>query len=271
MPNSMPDWRTESVRRRHSAHSRRSSERNRALQSYERMVNSMQEAADLRCRRPVRNRQRDHRRVVRPTRKSIEGQTSRLVRVFEPRVRQTVSGTARRNAGELSAKSTRSSPAMDTWWSLPTNAAGDRWDYRRHRRRNSRRYRAERARTGATPEQRAIDEAPVGVTITDPNQYGIHAIRFDHYREDRAIARRKASRTPANTSGENTDPEPVDALRDAIDAGEQVSVELRNYRKDGTEFWNRVRIAPVRDDDGTVVNTSGSSRIPPSGSAARND
>ncbi len=51
--------------------------------------------------------------------------------------------------------------------------------------------------------------------------------------------------------GENTDPEPSphcgrDRRRGAV------SVELLNYRKDGTEFWNRVRIAPVRDDDGIV-------------------
>ncbi len=57
--------------------------------------------------------------------------------------------------------------------------------------------------------------------------------------------------------GENTDPESVATMRDAIDAEERVTVELRNYRKNGTEFWNRVRIAPVRDDDGTVVNYVG--------------
>jgi hypothetical protein len=37
-------------------------------------------------------------------------------------------------------------------------------------------------------------------------------------------------------------------MREAIANEEPVSVELRNYRKDGTEFWNRVDIAPLHED-----------------------
>ncbi|MFB6124226.1 MAG: PAS domain-containing protein, partial [Haloferacaceae archaeon] len=57
--------------------------------------------------------------------------------------------------------------------------------------------------------------------------------------------------------GENTDPDKVARIREAIDAEEPVSVDLRNYRKDGTEFWNHLEIAPVRDDTGEVVNWIG--------------
>jgi PAS domain S-box-containing protein len=48
--------------------------------------------------------------------------------------------------------------------------------------------------------------------------------------------------------GEDTDPETVATLREAIDNEEPVTVELRNYRKDGTEFWNRVTVTPIYDD-----------------------
>ncbi|MFC7175176.1 PAS domain S-box protein [Haloplanus litoreus] len=57
--------------------------------------------------------------------------------------------------------------------------------------------------------------------------------------------------------GENTREEPVRELRETIDNEEQVTVELRNYRKDGTEFWNRVTIAPVYGTDGELVRFVG--------------
>jgi PAS domain S-box-containing protein len=46
-------------------------------------------------------------------------------------------------------------------------------------------------------------------------------------------------------------------MRKAVDEAQPVSVELRNYRKDGSQFWNRVSIAPVRNDAGTVTNYVG--------------
>ena len=38
--------------------------------------------------------------------------------------------------------------------------------------------------------------------------------------------------------GAGTDPEHVRQLRDAVTAGEAVAVEILNYRRDGTPFWN---------------------------------
>ena len=35
------------------------------------------------------------------------------------------------------------------------------------------------------------------------------------------------------------------------------TVEILNYRRDGTPFWNRLSITPVRDDDGTVSHFIG--------------
>jgi PAS domain S-box-containing protein len=57
--------------------------------------------------------------------------------------------------------------------------------------------------------------------------------------------------------GPETDPESVAEIRDAIDNGEPVSTVLRNYRDDGTTFWNRVTIAPIGGDDGTISNWVG--------------
>ncbi|MFB6347268.1 MAG: PAS domain S-box protein [bacterium] len=46
--------------------------------------------------------------------------------------------------------------------------------------------------------------------------------------------------------GPETDPETVERLREAIDAEEPISLEIKNYRKDGTTFWNLLSITPVR-------------------------
>jgi PAS domain S-box-containing protein len=57
--------------------------------------------------------------------------------------------------------------------------------------------------------------------------------------------------------GDATADAPVRRLRDAIDEQRPVSVELRNYRKDGTEFWNRVTVAPIPDADGELTHYVG--------------
>jgi PAS domain S-box-containing protein len=53
--------------------------------------------------------------------------------------------------------------------------------------------------------------------------------------------------------GPETDPQAVLALREAIAAGEDLSVEILNYRKDGSTFWNALYLSPVRNDAGEIV------------------
>ena len=101
---------------------------------------------------------------------------------------------------------------------------------------------------------RALDEAPVGITITDPDLPDNPMV----YVNDRFVELTGYDRDDAVgvncrfLQGKDTDEEPVSRLREAIDAEEPESVELLNYRKDGTPFWNRVSIAPIRDGDGSV-------------------
>ncbi len=108
----------------------------------------------------------------------------------------------------------------------------------------------------------AMDEAPIGITITDPSQPDNPMV----YANDRFCELSGRDRTDILgrncrfMQGESTDSEPVSNIREAIDAGEAVSETLRNYRKDGTEFWNRVEIAPVADEEGNPVNWVGFQR-----------
>jgi len=46
-------------------------------------------------------------------------------------------------------------------------------------------------------------------------------------------------------------------IKDAISKGEHCQVELRNYKKDGTFFWNELIISPVKDSNGNVTHFIG--------------
>jgi diguanylate cyclase (GGDEF)-like protein/PAS domain S-box-containing protein len=49
-------------------------------------------------------------------------------------------------------------------------------------------------------------------------------------------------------------------LREALGKGESCRVLLRNYRKDGTVFWNEMTVLPLLDADGTVTHFAGHHR-----------
>lgn len=58
--------------------------------------------------------------------------------------------------------------------------------------------------------------------------------------------------------GPDTDPDAVAATRRAIDAGEEIGLDILNYRKDGTTFWNALYLSPVRGKTGEIVYFFGS-------------
>ncbi|MCK0715554.1 PAS domain-containing protein [Chromohalobacter sarecensis] len=49
-------------------------------------------------------------------------------------------------------------------------------------------------------------------------------------------------------NGDHDQPQ-LDTIRQAIRAGQPCQVVLRNYRKDGSMFWNELSITPVYDDE----------------------
>ena len=56
---------------------------------------------------------------------------------------------------------------------------------------------------------------------------------------------------------EDRDQPGLQELRAALNSRSQCQVELRNYRKDGSLFWNRLSIAPVTDHHGRVTHFIG--------------
>jgi diguanylate cyclase (GGDEF)-like protein/PAS domain S-box-containing protein len=43
-------------------------------------------------------------------------------------------------------------------------------------------------------------------------------------------------------------------IREALQAGRPCRTTLRNYRSDGTQFWNEVMLAPLRNPDGQITH-----------------
>lgn len=54
--------------------------------------------------------------------------------------------------------------------------------------------------------------------------------------------------------GPGSDPETLQAIRDALAEGRPLQIELRNYRKDGGEFWVDLSLVPVPDPTGVAAH-----------------
>jgi PAS domain S-box-containing protein len=51
----------------------------------------------------------------------------------------------------------------------------------------------------------------------------------------------------------DTDPVQLAVIKRALTAGESVTAVLRNHRRDGSAFWNRIAISPVRDPESNAI------------------
>jgi PAS domain S-box-containing protein len=111
----------------------------------------------------------------------------------------------------------------------------------------------------AALKDRALDVAFEGVTIADARLPGRPLIyvnegfeRITGYSAAEALGRNcKFLQGPA------TDAVAVTEIRAALDEKRECLVEILNYRKDGTAFWNRLSISPVREPSGEVTHFIG--------------
>lgn len=98
---------------------------------------------------------------------------------------------------------------------------------------------------------RAMQAISQGLLITDANQPD-NPIIYASPAFERLTGYSSAEILGRNCrflQGKDTDPASVAAVGAAIRNGSACQVELVNYRKDGTPFWNALTIAPVRDGD----------------------
>jgi sigma-B regulation protein RsbU (phosphoserine phosphatase) len=108
-------------------------------------------------------------------------------------------------------------------------------------------------------KDRALSVAAEGVTIADarqPDRPLIYANqgfeRITGYRVEEVLGRNCRF-----LQGPGTDPGVVAEIRAAVAERRECVVEVLNYRKDMTTFWNRLSITPVRDRLGEVTHYIG--------------
>ena len=108
-------------------------------------------------------------------------------------------------------------------------------------------------------KDRALEVASEGVTIADarrPDQPLIYANQGFERITGYSIADVMGMNCRF-LQGPDTDPAAAAQIRAALAESRPCVVEILNYRKDGTPFWNRLSITPVRDGAGDVTHFIG--------------
>ncbi|MBX7542012.1 PAS domain-containing protein [Qipengyuania sphaerica] len=108
--------------------------------------------------------------------------------------------------------------------------------------------------------EQAMAQTRMAVCLTDPNLKDDPIVfcneafqRLTGYQSEEILGRNCRF-----LQGPDTDQAQVSKIRDAIRAEEVVVVELLNYRKDGSTFWNTLHLGPIYDANGKLTYFFGS-------------
>ena len=108
--------------------------------------------------------------------------------------------------------------------------------------------------------EQAMAQTRMAVCLTDPNQADDPIVfcnqafqQLTGYRADEIVGRNCRF-----LQGPDTDQDQVGKIRDAIRDEKVVVVELLNYRKDGSTFWNTLHLGPIYSEDGKLKYFFGS-------------
>lgn len=107
--------------------------------------------------------------------------------------------------------------------------------------------------------KRAVESTRNGICITNPrlpdnpiiyvNQAFLDLSGFKKYQV--------LGRNCRFLQRDDRDQAAISAIRDAIQSESAITTVLRNYRRDGTLFWNELTISPVHDEKGRILNFVG--------------
>ncbi len=116
-----------------------------------------------------------------------------------------------------------------------------------------------RAEEALLLRDRAIQSISEGILITDPNlpDNPVVYVNRGFERLTGYSAGDVLGRNCRFLQGPDTDPVEIARMRDAVRSRSSCSLELRNYRKDGTPFWNALRFDPIFDSTGRATHFVG--------------
>ena len=103
---------------------------------------------------------------------------------------------------------------------------------------------------------RAVAASSNGIVITDPKVPDNPIVYVNPAFEEISgyTAEEVRGRNCRFLQGEHRDQPALDELREAITEERECRVVLKNYRKDGTPFWNELYVSPVHDEEGRLTN-----------------
>jgi diguanylate cyclase (GGDEF)-like protein/PAS domain S-box-containing protein len=107
--------------------------------------------------------------------------------------------------------------------------------------------------------QQAVMDSRDGITISD-NTRPDNPLIFVNPAFERMtgyLAEEIAQINCRYLQNQDRDQPAIKIIHDALAAGEYCLAVLRNYRKDGTMFWNELSISPIHDQTGVVTNFIG--------------
>jgi PAS domain S-box-containing protein len=108
---------------------------------------------------------------------------------------------------------------------------------------------------GTDPFAAAVRATRMPMVITDPRQPDNPIVfandafcRLTGYPREEILGRNCRF-----LQGPETDPGTVAAIHAAVKEARSIEIEIRNHRRTGEPFWNRLLLAPVRDAQGTLA------------------
>jgi len=106
---------------------------------------------------------------------------------------------------------------------------------------------------------KALQSASNGILITDALKHDNPVIYFNSAFKDHTgyTSEEILNHNCRFLQGKDREQEQLTKLRKAIKNGESCQVTLRNYKKDGSMFWNELTITPITNNKGTVTNFIG--------------
>jgi len=106
---------------------------------------------------------------------------------------------------------------------------------------------------------RAIEASSAGIIITDARKQN-HPIIYANPAFAQMTGYSQAELiglNPRILQGPETSTEALESIREALRTSQPCLTTLKNYRKNGTIFWNELFISPVRDSEGNLTHYIG--------------
>ena len=103
------------------------------------------------------------------------------------------------------------------------------------------------------------DEVEMSVVFSDPSlpDNPMIFVSEEFEKQTGYSAEEAIGRNCRFLQGPDTNPHAVEAIRKALKAETRFTIDILNYRKDGSPFVNRLRIRPIYDDDGRLMFFAG--------------